>query len=233
MPLSLLGANLIKFGLQAAPGILQGLFGRRQSRNAKNIKLPDRPAYEISSALTERLGLDKTQLNSLMPGTSYFQNQIAGNAASTIRTAERNATDGNKVMLMAAAANEQSNKSQSELLAKQGVYQDLQETQYKDSLTEMAKEQKNAWQWNKADAYTQELKAKMALKESLGQSGLKNKFAGFNNLMSAGTQFGINQGWFGGGSTPTSAFPTPPTLGNAGLFDNYQGLPGNYNGGSY
>lgn len=196
-PIDPLTGNLIKFGLQGIPAIIQGISGLRQSRNARNIKLPDRPEYQIPNALMQRIGLDKTQMNSQMPGTSYYQNQIAGNAAGMRNTAQRNSTDANQNLLMAAAANQQSNKAQSQLMGQQAQYRALQEDQYKDSLNALAGEQKAAWKWNVGDKYQQEYDAKMGLKNSLMAAGRKNQWAGFNNLFSAGVDFGSDQGWFG------------------------------------
>ena len=178
----------------------------------------------------QRVGLDRTQMNSQMPGTSYYQNQIAANAAGMRSATQRNSTDANQNLLMAAAANQQSNTAQSQLMGQQAQYQALQEDQYKDSLTALAGEQKAAWKWNTGDAYQQEYDAKMDLKKSLMGAGRKNQWAGLNNLMSAGVDYGYGKGWFGGGGA--GAFSKPPTLGEVGLFDNYQGLPGNYGGGA-
>jgi hypothetical protein len=188
--------NWLKFGLQALPGLIQGITGWRQRRNSRKIKLPDRPDYEIPEALHQRLGLDKMQLNSQMPGTSYFQNQIGANAAGMRSAAERNSTDANQNLLMAAAANQMSNKAQSSLQGKQAQYRALQEGQYKDSLTAMANEQKAAWKWNVGDAYQQEYDMALAMKNNLMSSGRKNQWAGVNNLLSAGVDLGVDNDWW-------------------------------------
>lgn len=215
--------------LAALPSIVQGISGIRQSRKAKKIKLPNRPDYQIPNALMERVGLDRTQMNSQMPGTSYYQNEIAANTAGLRSSVERNTTDANKSLLMAAVENQIANKAQNRLLGQQAKYRVLQEDQYKDSLSDLSGEQKNAWKWNVGDKYLQEFKMKYDLKNSLMRAGKQNQFAALNNLASLGVSYGM--GGFGGAGAGTGTGVgtlAPPTLGNVSIFDNYQGLPGNY-----
>lgn len=102
--------------LAAIPAIIQGGIGLSQLLGGAFAKVPDRPTYEIPSALSEQVNIANREANaSLAPGQAMAQNKIEGASANAINSLKQATTNSSDLINSIGMVQQSQNRGLSDL----------------------------------------------------------------------------------------------------------------------
>lgn len=165
--------------LAIGSGIAKSGLGLVQAWKSARMR-PQRPEYEIPSALTESTNVARSLVNSgNRPGRSIADEQIRRTTANMIDSARGASNSGTELLAAVSAANNNENQAmrqQDQMDANFGLQANNMLLQ---ALNQMASAQDRKFEINQMQPFLDKAKTKAALT----QSGLLNLFGGADDIM--------------------------------------------------
>ena len=174
---------LIAALLGSAPGIAKSIFGASQGLRARDLAKMDRPTREVPAAIQEMVANAKMMAGmTQLPGQQRIEEKIGSSGATALSQAQQ-----------ASPSSAATLGSLSDIYGKQmGQYADLEgmaanfwagnQEQLQGALGTQAGWQDQAWQWNEAQPYMQQMDAARRLNEASAQ----NIFGGLAGAIGGG-----------------------------------------------
>jgi hypothetical protein len=210
MPIPLLAAAAV------APSVFQMGKGIAQASQAKRLKVPPRPVYNIPQSIQENVMMRRMQQNAAMPGYNAAKADISSNMASGARAAQESGSSTN-VLATIAGLQGNANNALNSLNTQNAQFALGAKDDLSRALSQKAGFEEKAWEINKQQPFLDAAAAKAALKESSSQ----NLMGGLSGLASTAATFAGSGAGAGGAMSDAYAntlTSTPsrvtPNLGN-------------------
>lgn len=149
-----------------------------------------RPVYQTPENLKKLLNITKFESSvGGLPGQSRIERNIGQGQANSINAVQRSGSSPAAMMAAISGIDQNTKNTYGDLGVQGAQYRDQKQGDYQRALGMMVEDERQAFQWNQADPYLQDMAAKAALKNA----GLGNIGTALDDFSSIGQGLAFNQ----------------------------------------